>query len=447
MPQPEAASSPVATTLRYRQAVTVETLPNRQDWRVPVAAFGITQLVESLGVSQVFALLPAYLRELGVPADDRIAFVGLYSSLVFVIGLPLVPLWGVWADKYSRKAVIVRSALVEAVVFGLAALAREPWQLAVAVMLIGFQLGNTGVMLAAIREVTPRHRLGSTIGLFGAAGPIGFAIGPVLAGLLIDGAGWSISGVFALSAAFSIGTALLVTLGTHEIRPAVIPTDSVVRLAFGAMRSVLGDPVVRRLFLVYGVVFLANQVSRPYTPVLVESIVGTGAGLAAGIGLVLGVGSLVGALAAPGAGWVGDRIGFRPVLIVALVTGGVASLLMPLMPQLGSLALTTMLLGAAVASTTAMVFSLLATEVAPERRSTTLNLVYLPLYISGIIGPAIGGGMAAVAGPAAPFVVGGIVFLLGATVIAVRGRSDAGAATPPETPRKPEHESRGVPLG
>jgi MFS family permease len=94
-----------------------------------------------------------------------------------------------------------------------------------------------------------------------------------------------------------------------------------------------------------------------------------------------------------------------------------------------------------------MVFSLLATEVAPERRSTTLNLVYLPLYISGIIGPAIGGGMAAVAGPAAPFVVGGIVFLLGATVIAVRGRSDAGAATPPETPRKPEHESRGVPLG
>ena len=36
---------------------------------------------------------------------------------IFVVGMPLVPLWGVWADKYSRKAVIVRSALVEAVVF------------------------------------------------------------------------------------------------------------------------------------------------------------------------------------------------------------------------------------------------------------------------------------------------------------------------------------------
>ncbi len=46
-----------------------------------------------------------------------------------------------------------------------------------------------------------------------------------------------------------------------------------------------------------------------------------------------------------------------------------------------------MLLGAAVATTGAMVFSLLATEVPPERRSATLNLVYLPLYIAGIIGP------------------------------------------------------------
>ena len=51
--------------------------------------------------------------------------------------------------------------------------------MAVAVMLIGLQLGNTGVMLAGIRDVTPRARLGVTIALFGAAGPVGFAVGPV----------------------------------------------------------------------------------------------------------------------------------------------------------------------------------------------------------------------------------------------------------------------------
>ena len=72
----------------------------------------------------------------GVPAPDGrprgrpLAFIGLFSALVFVVGMPLVPLWGVWADKYRRKAVIVRSALVEAVVFAGVALSQGPWQLA-----------------------------------------------------------------------------------------------------------------------------------------------------------------------------------------------------------------------------------------------------------------------------------------------------------------------------
>jgi MFS family permease len=402
-----------------------------QAWRRLVAVFWVTQMVETLGVSQVYALLPAYLREMGVPEADRLPFIGLFSSLVFVLGLPLVPLWGVWADKYSRKVVIVRSALVETAVLGVAALAREPWQMAVAVMLIGLQLGNTGVMLAGIRDVTPRARLGVTIALFGAAGPIGFAVGPVLAGVLIDGAGLSISAVYATTALLTLGTALLVALGTREVRPEVVPVGPVLRLAFGAVRGVLADPDVRRLFLVYGVVFLANQVSRPYTPVLVEGITGTGPGLATGIGLVMGFGSLVGALMSPAAGWMGDRVGFRPVLLTSLVTGGVASLLMPAAPGLWLLAGASVLLGAAVATTGAMVMSLLATEVPPERRSATLNLVYLPLYVAGIVGPAVGSAVAAATGPGGPFVVGGLVFLAGAGAVGLRrGRPRSQPAVP-----------------
>ncbi len=61
-----------------------------------------------------------------------------------------------------------------------------------------------------------------------------------------------------------------------------------------------------------------------------------------------------------------------------------------------------------------MVFSLLATEVPPERRSATLNLVFLPLYVAGIVGPAAWrGGIATAAGPGGPFVAGAAVFLPG----------------------------------
>jgi DHA1 family multidrug resistance protein-like MFS transporter len=377
-------------------------------------------MVEGLGVSQIFALVPTYLREMGVPDEDRLAFVGLFTALIFVVGMPLVPLWGVWADKYSRKAVIVRSALVEAIVFACVALSREPWQLALSMLLIGFQLGNTGVMLAGIRDVSPRERLGTIMGVFGASSAIGLAIGPALAGILIDGLGWSLSGVFWLSAAFSVGTALLVTFGSREIRPEVVPEGKVVTLAFGAIRGVLDDPAVGRIFLIFGVSFLANQMSRPYLPVVVEGITGTGPGLASAIGLVMGTAALVGGLIGPVGGWLGDRFGFRRVLVAALAGGGAVLALMPFVPAIGALAGLAVILAAATSTVSAMVFGMLATEVPADRRSATLNLVYLPLYAAGIIGPALGAAVVVAGGIPAPFLLGGAVFIIGSFVIATR---------------------------
>ena len=402
-----------------------------QDWRVLVAVFWTVAMVEGLGVSQIFAFVPVYLREMGVPQGDRLAFVGLFSALIFVVGAPLVPLWGVWADKYSRKAVIVRSALVEAVVFTMAALAREPWQLAVAMLLIGFQLGNTGVMLAGIRDVTPLKRLGVVIAIFGAASPIGFAIGPTLGGLIVDGLGLSLSAVFGFSALLSVGTALLVTFGSREVRPEVVPTGPVLSLAYGAVRGVLSDPVVRRIFAIFGLAFLAAQMTRPFVPLLVEEVVGVGPGLVSAIALVAGTAALVGALISPIGGAIGDRIGFRPVLTAALLGGGIALALMPAVGRITPLAGVAVLLAMSTATVSAMIFGTLAKEVPPDRRSATLNLVYLPLYAAGIVGPAIGGVIVTVGGISAPFVAGSMVFFVGAAAIVVMGRREAAAARSP----------------
>lgn len=399
---------------------------DRSDWRGVLVVFWITSMVEGLGVSQVFALLPTQLTAVGVAEADRLPFIGLFSALLFVLGMPLVPLWGVWADKYSRKAVIVRSAIVEAVVFAGLALATEPWHVAVSVLLIGFQLGNTGVMLAGIRDAAPRHRIGTVIAVFGASGPIGFAVGPALAGVLIDGLGWSIGAVFAVSAGLSLVTAALVTFGSREVRPEVVPEGRILTLAFGAISGVLRDRAVRRIFLIFGTAFLANQMSRPYVPVVVEAAVGVGPGLASAIALVAGTAALAGALLSPFTGALGDRFGFRPVLVAALVGGAVGVGMMPFAPAIGGVPLLAVIavgFSAATSTVSAMVFGLLATEVPAERRSQTLNLVYLPLYAAGIIGPALGG-LVVGFGLAAPFLLGTVVFVAGA--IGVARSSDPG---------------------
>jgi DHA1 family multidrug resistance protein-like MFS transporter len=406
----------------------------RSDWRRIVLVFWLTSLVEGIGVSQVFSFLAPYLSLVGVPDADRAPFVGLFSALIFVVGMPLVPLWGVWADKYSRKAVVIRSCLVEAVVFACVALSREPWQLAVSLLLIGFQLGNTGIMLGAIRDVVPRARIGTMIALFGASGPVGFAVGPALGGFLVDGLGWPLSSIFWVSAVLSIAMAAIVWFGSQEVRPPFVPDGRVLPLAYGALRSVLGDPTVRRIFAIYGVAFVASQMSRPYQALIVESIVGKGPGLASSIGFVAGTAALVGAAIAPLGGIVGDRIGFRPVLIVSLVVGGFALLAVPLVGAIPPLAVAILVFTAANGLVGAMIFSLLATEVPADRRSQTLNLVYLPLYAAGIIGPLVGGAVSAVAGPTGPFWAGAAVFLVGAVVVALRVRT---RAVPPDAPPEP----------
>ena len=198
--------------------------------------------------------------------------------------MPLVPLWGVWADKYSRKAVDrpeLRSSRRSSSPASPCRASRGSSPLSL--LLIGFQLGNTGVMLGAIRDVVPRHRIGTLIAIFGASGPIGFAVGPALGGCLVDGLGLSLSAMFWVSAGLSIATAALVWFGSREVRPEVVPTGRVLPLAFGALRGVLGDPAVRRIFAIYGVAFLANQMSRPYQAADRRAASsGTGPGLAVG---------------------------------------------------------------------------------------------------------------------------------------------------------------------
>lgn len=388
-----------------------------QGWRSLLLVYGITSTVEALGVAQVFAFLPLRLREVGLPEDQIPTFTGLFTSLIFVFGIVLVPFWGVWADKYSRRAVIVRSAVVEVFVFAGVAMAVEPWQLAASLLLVGLQLGNTGVMLAALRDVTPRHRVGTVTTLFGATSPLGFAIGPVLGAIIVDGLGLPLTAVFWTGAALSAGTVVLLLVGSRDIRPSVVPQGSAVSLARQAVTGVLRDPSVRRLFLIFGVSILANQMSRPYIPLLVEDVNAGAGNLASAIGLVAGTAALVGALLSPVAGPLGDRVGFRRVLAASLLGAGATLLLMPLAPTVAVLAGIGVVYSALQASTQAMVFGLVAVEVAPDRRSASLNLILLPLYVAGIIGPTLGAVAVGLGGIQAPFYAAGVVFLAGGAVV------------------------------
>lgn len=381
---------PSAVSSKAEDRAEKEARRAKQSWIIVLILFALTSVVETFGVGHIIRFLPLYLRELGTPRSQVPTWTGLLSATVFLFGLPLVPFWGVWADRYSRKLVIARSAFVEMVVYGSVGLSQNRFEVAGSLVLVGFQLGNSGVMLAALRTVTPPRRLGLAISIFGLAGPFGFALGPAIGGTLVDHGVLDLHGLFLLDAALSLASGVMLLGLYQEVRPVVIPLGGVVALALRAVRQVATTRTTLVLFGVYGLLILAQQVANPFLPLLVQRLHRSPVGLATTIGLIFGVASLTGAFLSPLAGLLGDRYGYRRILIVAALVGAVGLTGLALAPTLVWLTVAAILFGGAGASGASMVYALLATAVPEDRRTTTLNLAYVPLYVAGILGGSLG---------------------------------------------------------
>jgi DHA1 family multidrug resistance protein-like MFS transporter len=359
-------------------------------WITLLVLFGIASTIEAGTVSHVFRFLPLYLGTVHVPPAEVPAWTGYLNAAFFLFGLPLVPFWGVWSERYGRILIIARSAFVEMVVFAVLGLAQNRWEAAFGLLLVGFQLGNTGVMLTALRAVTPAGRVGFAISLFGVSPSLGFALGPSVGGFLVDRGVLNLHTLFALDAVLSLAAGVILLAFAREGPRPPAPAGSAVRLALGALRMALTGRVTLIVFGVFGLAYFAQALANPFLPLLVIRLIGGTAGAAGQIGIVFGASALLGAVLSPFAGVAGDRYGFRPVLAAACVLAAASLGALGLAPNLVWLTVAAVCLGAATATAISMVFALLATAVPEERRATTLNLVLLPIYFSSVTGAVVG---------------------------------------------------------
>jgi MFS family permease len=346
--------------------------------------------MEAFTVSHVFRFLPLYLGTVHVPPAEVPAWTGYLNAAFFLFGLPLVPFWGVWSERYGRILIIARSAFVEMVVFAVLWLAQSRWQAAFGLLLVGFQLGNTGVMLTALRVVTPTGRVGLAISLFGVSPSLGFALGPSVGGWLVDHGVLNLHTLFALDAVMSLAAGVMLLAFAREGPRPPAPSGSAVGLALGALRMALTGRVTLIVFGVFGLAYFAQQIANPFLPLLVIRLIGGTAHAAGQIGIVFGASALVGALLSPFAGVAGDRYGFRPVLAAACVLAAASLAALAQALNLVWLTVAAVCLGAATATAISMVFAILATAVPDSRRATTLNLVLLPIYFSSVAGAVVG---------------------------------------------------------
>lgn len=365
------------------------------DWRVLLAVFTLAGVVESQAFGHFNAFTPLFLQELHVPVGQVATWTGVLSALGFVIGIPLLPFWGIWADRYGRKLIIVRSAYVEGIVFTLAAFSPNVWVLALARFLSGFVFGNTGVMLALLADKTPRKRLGLAVGIASASFPLGSSIGPYLGGLIAQGPG--IRTLLFVDGCLSAAVGIMLTLMIREKRRARTGGSSSRTLLRAAVRDITASPTVARLFLLYFIAMYGLSQVSPFIPILLQRFYhGPAAQLPSVIGTTLTASGIAMAVTTPLWGRLGDLLGRRRVLPiclgavgVGLAVGGLVTALLPL--QMGIVWVG--LFQGGIGTTVIALLALLAPE---ERRASILNFSLLPSQLSWFLGPITGAALAAV---------------------------------------------------
>jgi MFS family permease len=369
-------------------------------WRRIVAVYIAVQFAEIFGVSMIYSYLPLALEGTGVPIGDIASLTGIAIAGLFVIGAPQVPIWLAIAELRSRRLVIVRSGLIALAALVAFAVADQAWQLVAATVALGFWLGNTGVMLATIREVAPASERARVISLFSAAAPMGFAAGPLLAAWLIGGLGLTLAAPIAVAALLNGVLIVANIVAIPDVRPTVQQRGSVLQVAKRGIVEVLTDPIARAGYLVLMLAIAGERMLRPALPLRIAEVsIGPDVagmaeplatpGVAGAVGLLIGLTALVGAVAAPAiAFYAFRRVGIARSAGAAFAAGAVAAAALAVAPTLPLLAAAVTVIAAVSALLQAAVFTWLAERVAPARRSAALSLSLFPLYAGNVAGLA-----------------------------------------------------------
>jgi multidrug resistance protein len=113
--------------------------------------------------------------------------VGIALTLVALLQFLVIFIAGGLSDRWGRKAIIVPGVLLNAVSLVMLSQSYAHWFLLVSCALLGVGSGFAGPVPAAyVVDISPQGNYGKTMGLYRAIGDLGFVIGPVLLGWLVD---------------------------------------------------------------------------------------------------------------------------------------------------------------------------------------------------------------------------------------------------------------------
>jgi len=354
-----------------------------QSWQLLTFLFSLANFLEVAVVAHFVLFTPAFLTTIGFSKAEIDAWTGPIASAAFVVGIWFVPFWGVLADRYGRKPLILRSYYVEVLAMALAAVSHNVWLYLVARALTGFALGNTGLMYASLTDTAPSNRVAFSLGLVNGSVPLGSLVGGVAGGFIV--AQYGVHWLFGIDA---IVAGLIAVILTAFYRETFIPkpTPRIAVMLGDALRAVIHSPVAATIFLTSFVYSIAPFSSSAYLPVRIGEIVGTRAAPMA-IGITQGVAGATTLLGSAVWGMLADRVGHRRLLAFLMFAAGILWLPMFAAQSMTALVIAWAIFAVVNPSVSSLMIAIISLNIPAEKRGSILSMIYLPMNLAFVVGP------------------------------------------------------------
>lgn len=386
----------------------------------------------------IIPFLPFYASSVGGGA----AILGLIIAAFFAMQFLFSPILGRLSDRVGRRPVILGTlVLATAGHLTLSVAGSSFFLLLAARVLAGIASGNLSVAQAYIADRTRPEERARGMGLIGAAFGVGFAIGPVIGGVL-EPFGLAAPALAAAAlGATNFGLAVLFlpeslapemrkgrrtnlgkTVGRRAIRDPLV--DFLVEFGEIARR-----PAIRALLIAFFIVSFAFSTVPVAFPSLGIVSLGLGRQQLVLIFIYIGV---INIIVGNAAGRLARRTGEERFVAFGtfLIMAGLASI--PLVTHWITYVLLTGVVSTGVAIAFPLIPSLVSKRTPPQEQGTVLGVTQSLGSLARVPGPLVAGYMFDQVGPASPFLLGASLMAIGfvMTLLVYRESRDAAQAHP-----------------
>ncbi|MED4956783.1 multidrug efflux MFS transporter [Paenibacillus sp. FSL R5-0527] len=379
-------------------------------WKRNLLVCWFGMFVTGIGLSQLAPVLPLYIKQLGVGDAGEIArFSGLAFGITFIVSAIFSPIWGLAADKYGRKPMLLRASLGMAIVIGCMGFAPNVYVLIGLRLLQGVITGYSTACTTLIATQTDKEHAGFALGTLSTANIAGSLLGPTIGGFI--GENFGMQNDF-----FLIGALMLIAFLTTLlfVKEDFVRTESKVPGMKEIWSGIPEKSLTLTLFVTFFILSVALYSVEPIITVYIEQISQTSSHVALMAGIAFSASGLANVLTAPRLGKLSDRVGAHKVILAALIAAGILFIPQAFVTNPWQLTGLRFLLGIAAAGLSPSVNTLIKKITPDALTGRVFGFSMAAGYLGVFAGSVLGGQIAAWLGAEYVFIATSALLLINA---------------------------------